>query len=107
VVRVGERNASAGQPPGAVEPFGIFGQFGGAVCVPLPPDAAGAEATGAGLAALAIATPPMAIMPTERRVVAMSRRAADMWCFATGVSASVAVVWRSAVSIEVSLPLLN
>jgi hypothetical protein len=56
--------------------FGQFAPLAGAVCVPLPP-AAGAEAAGAGLAALTTATPPTAIIPTDRSVVAMTRRAPE------------------------------
>jgi hypothetical protein len=37
------------------------------------------EAEGAGLAAFTIATPPMAIMPTDRRVVASNRRTPVRW----------------------------
>jgi hypothetical protein len=61
--------------------FGQFAPFAGGVCVPLPPAAgaplAGAAADGAGLAALTIATPPTAIMPTDRSVVAMILRAPE------------------------------
>ena len=53
--------------------FGQLAPLAGGVWVPLPP-AAGAEAAGAGLAALTIATPPTAIIPTDRSVVAMTRR---------------------------------
>jgi hypothetical protein len=52
--------------------FGQFAPLAGGVWVPLPP-AAGAEAAGAGLAALTTATPPTAIIPTDRSVVAMTR----------------------------------
>jgi hypothetical protein len=37
------------------------------------------EADGAGLAAFTIATPPMAIMPTDRRVVATIQRTPVKW----------------------------
>jgi len=86
--------------------FGQFAEFAGAVCVPLPP-AAGADAAGAGLAALTTTTPPTAIIPTDKRAVTMSLRAPDMCRLATGVSGCVADIWGSVASIEVSLPFLN
>ena len=74
---------SGDQPAGAVEPP-MFGQFARVVArvraTGVGCRAAGApEAAGAGLAALTIATPPTAIMPTDRRVVATSRRTPERW----------------------------
>ena len=86
----------------------MFGQLPGLpVWVPLAPGAAGADAAGAGLAALTIATPPTAIMPTERRVVAMTLRAPDMWRLAAGASGGLTITGGVVDSIEVSLPFLN
>jgi hypothetical protein len=80
--------------------FGQLAPLAGAVWVPLPP-AAGADAAGAGLAALTIATPPRAIIPTDSTVVAMILRTPEKWRLAAGASGGWTVGWRSCASMMV------
>jgi hypothetical protein len=80
--------------------LGQFAPLVGAVCVPLPP-AAGADAAGAGLAALTIATPPTAIIPPDSNVVAMILRAPENSRLAAGASGCWTVGWLSFVSMMV------